>query len=620
MKRWIVLSFFTLVFLAGCTAQAVPQPTQTLATTEDLASLRSLLQASREQSQNSLFSWRAATPEVGIATDDALESEGNQTTSSTNIQVPGVDEGDIMKIAGQHLFRIDYRRLDIIELSDDGQMQLVYTHTLDSYDAWYVELYVHDDAVIVVSQTYEEMMTSLDQDATDEWIRPGGWWMSTPLTTVTLLDRVSFETVSEYQISGQRLGTRLIDDRLILMHNYSPWSLDDDVDPRPFFNHNGERVVPDVASIGYVPEIDAESFTVITTLNVAQDTIEHATFLGHYGWGNVYVNHRGITFAAHQYTFRPMILGGVFDYRTVGHLMHFAFTESSVTFGGHATFEGHVLNPFAMDEYEGYLRLFSTAGWGDDVVNRLYVFKHDESAEGTPILTQVALIDEGIGKPRETIRSARFMGPLATVVTFELIDPFYTIDLSDPYEPIIMGELEITGFSTYQHPFGDTHIVGFGYETNDQGMIIGLKVTVYDISDRHDPVVVGQPLVLLNESNGWQYAEALHNHKALLASTHHDLFGFSMMRSGEFNRRWVLRQEYLILSIDLTSETPITISAVLNHDLFLSTSSDSQMYVHSGIERAAYRGDTLYMISQLGITSHPLSDPETLIASLPFKD
>jgi hypothetical protein len=498
-------------------------------------------------------------------------------------------------------------------------MSLVLSQTLSASSAWYVELYVHDDAVIVVSQTYAEMEVDTDAVSDEGWIRPGGWWYATPLTTVTLLDRETFATLSEYQISGQRLATRLIDDRLILMHNYSPWSLDDDVDPRPFFNHNGDTVVPEVASIGYLPDVDAESFTIITTLDVRLDTIEHATFLGHYGWGNVYVNHRGVTFAAHQYFFRTLMLGGVSEYRPIGHLMHFAFTESGVTFGGHATFDGHVLNQFSMDEYEGYLRLFSTAGWGDDVINRLYVFKHDESAEGTPILRQVALIDEGIGKPRETIRSARFMGPLATVVTFELIDPFYTIDLSDPYAPVILGELEITGFSTYQHPFGDDHIVGFGYETNDQGMIIGLKITLYDITDRHDPVVVGEPLILLNETNGWQYAEALHNHKALLASTTHNLFGFSMMRSGQFNRTWYLRQEYLVLSLDLNSDTPLKIEAVLNHDLFLDTTTEPNRYYYSGIERAAYRGETLYMISQLGITSHPLDDPETLIASLPFK-
>ena len=62
-------------------------------------------------------------------------------------------------------------------------------------------------------------------------------------------------------------------------------------------------------------------------------------------------------------------------------------------------------------------------------------------------LIQVGIV-ENIA-PNETIWSARFIGDRGYLVTFENIDPLWVIDLSNPFNPVILGELEVPGVSTY---------------------------------------------------------------------------------------------------------------------------------------------------------------------------
>ena len=53
-------------------------------------------------------------------------------------------------------------------------------------------------------------------------------------------------------------------------------------------------------------------------------------------------------------------------------------------------------------------------------------------------LIQVGIV-ENIA-PNETIWSARFIGDRGYLVTFENIDLLWVIDLSNPFNPVILGE------------------------------------------------------------------------------------------------------------------------------------------------------------------------------------
>jgi len=78
------------------------------------------------------------------------------------------------------------------------------------------------------------------------------------------------------------------------------------------------------------------------------------------------------------------------------------------------------------------------------------------------------------------------MGDKLFLVTFEQIDPLFAIDLSDDTKPTILGELKIPGFSTYLHPYDENHLIGLGYDTEENQwggtQTAGLKVDLYKIN------------------------------------------------------------------------------------------------------------------------------------------
>ncbi|HTE64092.1 MAG TPA: beta-propeller domain-containing protein, partial [Solirubrobacteraceae bacterium] len=97
----------------------------------------------------------------------------------------------------------------------------------------------------------------------------------------------------------------------------------------------------------------------------------------------------------------------------------------------------------------------------------------------------------GLGRG-ERIYAVRFLGDVGYVVTFRQTDPLYTVDLSDPANPRVRGELKIPGYSAYLHPVGDDLLLGVGQEATDDGRVQGLQLSLFDVSDLARPVRVQQ--------------------------------------------------------------------------------------------------------------------------------
>jgi hypothetical protein len=73
------------------------------------------------------------------------------------------------------------------------------------------------------------------------------------------------------------------------------------------------------------------------------------------------------------------------------------------------------------------------------------------------------------------------------VVTFRQVDPLYTVDLSDPTAPRVIGELKIPGFSSYLHPLGGDLVLGLGQDATRTGRTRGAQAAVFDLRDLADP-------------------------------------------------------------------------------------------------------------------------------------
>jgi uncharacterized secreted protein with C-terminal beta-propeller domain len=176
---------------------------------------------------------------------------------------------------------------------------------------------------------------------------------------------------------------------------------------------------------------------------------------------------------------------------------------------------GYPMNQWSMDEHKDHLRIATTipGAHGADSENDVYVLDSDLDVTGSV---------QGLGET-ERIYAVRFEGDEGYVVTFREIDPFYTLDLADPANPRMEGELKIPGFSTYIHPLDDEGdlVLGVGEE---EGKV---KLSTFDVSDRTDPVELDAK-ILENE----RFSEANRNHRAFLHDERHGVF---FLPAGEYS-------------------------------------------------------------------------------------
>lgn len=158
-------------------------------------------------------------------------------------------------------------------------------------------------------------------------------------------------------------------------------------------------------------------------------------------------------------------------------------SDDSAAYTASGSVEGLVRDSFSFSEHEGHLRVVTTTGnqWDETSESWLRVLKE----EGDELVEVGRVGDMGNG---EAVQSVRFQGDVGYVVTFRQVDPLYTIDLSDPTNPTVLGELKIPGFSSYLHPIGDGLVIGVGSDADEQtGRVTGSKVSLFDVSDLENP-------------------------------------------------------------------------------------------------------------------------------------
>jgi uncharacterized secreted protein with C-terminal beta-propeller domain len=254
---------------------------------------------------------------------------------------------------------------------------------------------------------------------------------------------------------------------------------------------------------------------------------------------------------------------------------------------------GRILNQFSLDEYNGYFRVATTR---DD--NRPYYLLRDgekrESQNNVYILNDklnVVGSVEGLAKG-ESIHSARFMGDRAYLVTFKRIDPLFALDLSNPKNPKVLGELKIPGFSDYLHPYDENILIGFGRDTElnswDNVVTSGLKLSLFDVSDPKNLKELDS-YVMGDRSS---YSTVLTDHKALLFSKEKNLLVLPVNL-----REYIFEEggssEYfngaMIFSIE---DNKFNLRGKINHNI-----SGLKNDYNNRVNRTLYIEDKLYTVS-----------------------
>jgi uncharacterized secreted protein with C-terminal beta-propeller domain len=249
---------------------------------------------------------------------------------------------------------------------------------------------------------------------------------------------------------------------------------------------------------------DGSAFMTIASLDITENTpIVSSTIVSRAG--AVYASAEALYVAVpHQSDVED------FDGAAVSCIHKFAIGEEPAATGyiGSGKITGRPLNQFAMDEKDGNLRIATTNGYVPDpnVESRLTVLAVDDNE-----LVEIGAVG-GIA-PTEDIRSVRFDGDRAFIVTFKKTDPLFTFDLSDPTAPKLRGELKIPGFSTYMHMLDDNHLLSIGYDADDHGdfaFFDGVLLQVFDVSDPLHPALAHRHVIGTRGSS----SEALTNHLA----------------------------------------------------------------------------------------------------------
>ncbi len=187
---------------------------------------------------------------------------------------------------------------------------------------------------------------------------------------------------------------------------------------------------------------------------------------------------------------------------------------------------------------------------------------------------------EGLAED-EQIYSARFLGDTAYFVTYKQVDPLFSVDLSNPKKPVILGELKIPGFSEYLHPYSENQLLGIGMDTDEDGMTTnGVKLSMFDITDPSNVSEVNKQV--LKDVYG---SNVFYDYKAVLIDGEKNLIGFSAHGDS---------QHYYVYSYDENSG----FTCLLDHAI------GNSWY---GTIRGIYAGNTLYIVEGYAIESYDLT-------------
>jgi inhibitor of cysteine peptidase len=584
---------------------------------ESDAELRQLL-SEYANNRNILMPGLAMTSDMRLESAVTPTSVGADNFTTTNVQVVGVDEMDTIKTDGRFIYQTRYNvelnreEVVIIQAWPVDEVQAVLTFPAIADNECYLDetkefcinesiqgLYVDNDSLIVISNrsvytNYAYVQAS--GDAPGETASTLPWfedWQNDTLVRVYAKEN-NFALVDEYVFEGYMIGTRKINENLFVIT--SKFISIEAQTLLPRYSLNDEVTTTEYSNITYLRDTDPYGFTSLYGINLTTKQVDDAHLLNSSS-STIYVSASNIYLLDQRYFNTPRMAffldQGVDVEEPVSRVTRFALDGNTITLASAGEFIGTPLNQFSLDEYQGYLRITTTEGWGDDTNNRLIVMNEN--------LTVVASLDN-LGKPRERLQSTRFIGDRAYLVTFEMTDPFYVIDLSNPLNPVILGELEITGFSSYLQPLADNHILGIGFEADDQGQTLGMKLAIYNVADPANPIEESKAL-LLYEDFGWNFASVTYNHKDLLLDQSKSIIGFPFSSYDYSNNAYTFNTGYMVYSFA---------DFILSQEAFIQHSNTTDMM--NEMQKGLFLDDYLYTVSRNEVGISLLTNLTELLA------
>jgi hypothetical protein len=440
-------------------------------------------------------------PAPQAATSPSASKDATPSFSSTNVQEAGVDEPDIVKTDGRHVFAVAGGRLYALDVTS-GEPKLV--GSLDLAGNGGQQILLRGDRVLVMTSSYGGGPPGIEVAAPAGIAYAGS--TTVVLTEVDVSDPAAMAVRRSMQLDGSLVDARLYGGTARVVVASSPQP----VAPQAISSTGVRRYVPRTTlrsrvsghtfRRSVVPCDDVRhprAFSGLDLLSVLTIDLDKGLFNVDRdaimaGAQTVYGSPTGLYVASQRYL--PAVESGralPASSRTEIHRFDVS-QEGRTTYASSGEVTGFVLNQYSLSEYDGALRVASTdePQWFDGTLARDSESFVTVLAERGDTLVPLGRVD-GLGRG-ERIYAVRFVGDKGYVVTFHQVDPLYTLDLSDKQHPKVLGELKLLGYSAYLHPVSDDLLLGVGQDASAAGRQLGTQLSLFDVSDLRNPTRLAQ--------------------------------------------------------------------------------------------------------------------------------
>ncbi|MEZ6127442.1 MAG: beta-propeller domain-containing protein [Planctomycetaceae bacterium] len=583
--------------------------------------------------------------------EDAVPFALADTASDTNTQVAGVDEGDIVETDGTFIYTISGKEIVIVRAAVEDQAATVVSRIELAETP--VAMLLNEDRLTVVSQEYGYV----------PWLA----WQSSAITSslrtvVTVLDvsdRTSPMLTQETIVDGQFQSARAIGDQVYVVVNnndgipYVPelnTIYDETVESNFRFQTRDEYlqtiaelvhgngteynsgltppsvyrrgddgsgqvplerlgwldgadvVTPDGGQLTSVLQIDTTSTEVTPVSNLGVSTRRYSAT-------QIYASATSLYLITEEYTLSSA--ASTVDFlpapQTVdSRIQKIGLDTGKLVLEATGVVLGNVESQFSIDEHHGVLRIVTTTGndwwWAQQSsANHLFVLQD----VGDELVEVGSIRDLAAG---ERIYAARFDGDRGWMVTFRQVDPVFSLDLSDPTNPHVTGELKIPGYSDHLQLIGDNHLLAIGRDATEDGRVEEVQVSLFDVSDMNQPELLHR--YSLN-SEVWGHSEALQDHLAFNYLPDSQILAVPFGTWGQ--QGMVLLHVDVVAGISLAGQIDAQSRPVLGDLAFIWNQDNSY-------KRSVQIDNLLYAVSSASIAVVDLTDPDTVLQTLVLQD
>ena len=562
--------------------------------------LRNVLENNNSNSRQAKSMNQEILDDTVITSETQEQTDTSSDYSMTNVQVDGVDEADIVKTDGEFIYYISNQKIYILSKN----LELISNiDNINNEKEKFIpkELYINNDKLIILGN-YSKFSTNnisnknteiIDIDESQEILTDDVIINSENFAKAMVYDinkKDSPKLIREVGLDGFYINSRMINDNIYFVSSknilYNNNLKDEEILPYTEDSIRDEnKKMISYSDIAYFKDVNTYNYMIVGGFNINNsEEVQTETFFG--ASDNIYANKENLYIT-------ELKIENNMD-KTI--IYKFKLGENGIILECKGEVEGYLNNQFSMDEYEGNLRVATTIS-----KNEIY-YDSTDSTDTTIVMgtnqdvsNKLTILDDNlkeIGKIEnmaqdEKIYAVRFIGKIGYIVTFKQTDPLFVIDLSDPTNPIIKGELKIPGYSSYLHPYDDTHIIGIGYNTkeNSSGGIVNtnMKISMFDISDLENP----REMYTMDIGEEYVYSELEYNHKALFINKDKNLIGFPLTYNG--------KNSFILIKINLENgfEKYNEITKELNYK--------------TNINRGIYINSVFYTLAENEIISYDLN-------------